>query len=462
MIEQARQVPGMFAQNARGYLASLVVLGSLGGVFLWGHEHHWDFASMLMLADHGEHSEEWDAGGHVEPAAAPSVAPPASPSTVRVESPQTLEKIGLETQALQKQAIESLVVGNGVVGYDQTRYAELSSRVPGTVWRVEKKVGEMVDKGEVLAIIESVDVGKAKAEFMTAVANVDIKTKLLDIVKPLAGAVPMRQIKEAEAQVREARIRLYNAHQALVNLGLPIDTEEARALSEEELANRVQFLGLPTTIAEKLDPATTTGNLIPLLAPFDGVVVNRHVVLGEMVNPNEPQFVVADTSTMWIHLDLRIEDASKVSIGQDIFYKPDGVDQVVKSKLTWVSSEADEKTRTVEVRGEAPNPILYPNAADPEKQRLLHAHVFGAGKIVIDRREGLVLPKAAVQYEAGTPLVFVKVGDLDFDERRVEVGLETDTSFEIVSGLREGDEIVTVGSHLLKAEVAKRKMIAAR
>jgi cobalt-zinc-cadmium efflux system membrane fusion protein len=87
---------------------------------------------------------------------------------VQFASAKAVEKAGVDIAVVHERPIIEAVVANGEVDYDQNRMAHLSSRVPGTVWRVEKQVGDHVRKGEVLAIIDAADVGRAKSEFLQA------------------------------------------------------------------------------------------------------------------------------------------------------------------------------------------------------------------------------------------------------------------------------------------------------
>src|SRR5438046_6293009 len=111
------------------------------------------------------------------------------------------------------------LAANGEVGYDQTRVARLSSRVPGTVWLVAKQVGDRVQQGELLALVDAAEVGKVKAEFLQAFVQVKLRQKNWENYSRASssGAVPERQLREAETALSEDRIRLVAAQQALTN-----------------------------------------------------------------------------------------------------------------------------------------------------------------------------------------------------------------------------------------------------
>src|SRR5205807_343802 len=110
---------------------------------------------------------------------------------------------------LQAPVIEALTA-NGEVVYDETAAAHLASRVGGTVWRVERNLGDQVGRGDVLALIDSAEVGRAKAELLHAISQVRLNKVNLQRLRPLAndGIVAGRRISEAEAELDEAQIRL--------------------------------------------------------------------------------------------------------------------------------------------------------------------------------------------------------------------------------------------------------------
>ena len=160
--------------------------------------------------------------------------------------------------------------------------------------------------------------------------------------------------KSGGEYVFAARIHLYNAQQTLINLGLPVTIEDLANLSEKDLALRMRALGLPP-LASTLPLSETSTNLIPLLAPFDGTVIGRDIVKGEIVGPTGVQFTVADLTKMWILMDVRLEDAAVLRIHQPVRFVADGVTTLsAEGHLDWISTELEEKTRTVRARGVIP------------------------------------------------------------------------------------------------------------
>jgi multidrug efflux pump subunit AcrA (membrane-fusion protein) len=452
-------------------LSSTLVLVVLGSIAVWGHITHWQIGGHAHAADgaHDEatanshadpHAPASPGGEHAAPAAgAPAepgpVAAPASPDAparVKFESAAGVSRAGIQTLAVKEQTLDEYVEGVGVVGYDQTRRAQLSCRVTGVVWRVEVYLGEPVKKDAVLAIIDSSEVGRMKSELLQSLAQVEVRTQIRNSLDESVTAA--NHIRRVELELREAKTSLFNAQQNLANLGLRIHADELLPLNEEQRARRVRFLGLPESIVSELDPELTTANLIPITAPFDGIVIGHEITIGEIVAPDKAQMEIADTTQMWITMDLHQEHAIRLATGQELSFTTDGAPIEVQSQISWISTEVDERTRTVAVRAVVDNPLI--EGEDPQYggQRLLRANTFGKGRVrVREKPSALVVPNLAVQWDEGKYLVFVRIADDTFEARPVELGTVTDKTSEIVSGLQPGDVIATIGSHVLKSEI---------
>lgn len=433
---------------------SLVTTASLVAVGWIGHATHWTFGLSGHAAphsDHGDHSAS-DVGQ-------PTVDGPegAAPGTVRFPSREALERTGIEVVPVERRPMVSELHVAGVVDYDERRTAQLSSRVGGSIWRVEKHLGDVVRKGEVLLVIDSQEVGRLKAEFLNALVTYESRAEQLAILEEVQGAVMGRQLREARAALREARIHLTNDEQALVNLGLPVSISDYERLVDEERAQRIRTVGLPADLLAGLSADVVTSNLLPLSAPFDGVVVGRDVVVGEVVEAAKPIFEVADISRMILSLKVDKEDAGKVAIGQPVRFRPDGSDEEYTSRITWISTEVDEATRTLQVRAEVDNIVSLPLAT----QAGLRAHTFGSGRIEIGRRgTAIVVPSQSVQWDGSRWVVFVPSGDVAFTACEVRPGIREGGLVEIVAEAA-GDafeRVVGAGSHVLKSQVLLERM----
>ncbi|MBI2945095.1 MAG: efflux RND transporter periplasmic adaptor subunit [Candidatus Wallbacteria bacterium] len=370
---------------------------------------------------------------------------------VQFASPEAVRKAGVATEPVVRRPMPATLEAPGQLDYDRTRLARLSSRLPGTVWKVLKQVGQPVKAGEVLALVDAAEVGRTKAALLQAVAQVDVKSKAFSRVREVAreGFRSQADFQEATAALREARIALFNAQQALVNLGLAIDLQAIEGLPESKLAEKVRLLGLPGEVLRALDPATATANLLPVAAPLDGLVVGREAVIGEVVDASRALFTVADVRHMWVELDVRLEDAAALALGQTVVFRPDAAGgEAVAGKLAWISTEADEVTRALKVRAEIANP-----------QGRLRAHTFGVGRVVVRATpDAVAVPETALHWEGCCNVLFVQVSPELFQTRKVRLGARSAGHVEVLVGVLPGERVATTGSHVLKSEILKSQM----
>jgi cobalt-zinc-cadmium efflux system membrane fusion protein len=362
------------------------------------------------------------------------------------------DKAGIDINLVDRGRVVESVSATGEIVYDPTRVARLSSRAAGTVWRVEKNVGDRVHKGEVLALVEASDVGRAKAELLQAVTRLHLQIKTHERLAGLGDIVPGRRTLEAESAKAETEVAVDRAIQSLVNFGLHITREEVRQTPDDQLKRKVHFLGMPSSITRELDPAQTTSNLIPVVAPRDGIVVLRDAVAGEVVDTSKNLFTLADTSRMWLVLNVPLEEVKHVADGQEVIFHPDGADHADTGTLTWISTDVDAETRTVMVRGELPNEDGH-----------LRNETFGAGEIVLrEERDAIVVSRTAVHWEGCCHVVFVRDKDYMkkgaykvFHTRSVRPGVNMGDHTEMIAGLFPGEVVVTKGSAVLRAELLK-------
>ncbi|HLJ12741.1 MAG TPA: efflux RND transporter periplasmic adaptor subunit [Planctomycetaceae bacterium] len=456
-----------------------MIFALLAGLGYWGHRHHWKMPRFSELrapwgaetidARNGSGAREGQlagglaagspsggmAGGRQSDAAEARLALPI----VRFVSHDAVYRAGIRIESAQVGGLDEFIIANGEVNYDETRLAQLSSRTEGIAWRVDKSVGDPVHMGEVLAILDSSEVGKSKADLLEATVNFQLKHEMSQRLQKARSAVPGASVSTAEAEAKLARVRLFNAEQTLINLGLPLPGDWEDELSIEERAKRIQFLGLPDSIVDNFGVEVVTANLISLTAPFDGVVIRREIVTGEVVQIGHPQFVIADVSRMWLTLSVRKADAHRLALGQEVWFASKGLFGEVHSRLSWIATEVDEKTRTVGVRAEVDNPPIETRDPRHEGQRLLRAHSFGTARIrVRDEGTAVVVPNGAVQTDGGRFVVFVPLADgRSFQPRLVAVGVRRDGLAEIVEGLGPGERVAVSGSYILKAEMGREQ-----
>ena len=422
------------------------ILLGLFAVGFFGHKTHWSFG--LVNGAHGDDHQ-------VEKASSTSeIGAVVDDWKVEFPSERSVERSGVKTDKLVQRPIRERVKTTGVITYDERMSATISARAAGTVWRVVKQVGDSVRKGDILVIIDSAEVGRAKAEFLSELVSLESRIEILSNLEKIEGAVAARQVREARVAVREATIQLQNAEQKLVNLGLSIRKDDFSNLSDLERSAKLQLFGIPEAIIADLDRQRMPSNLLAIKASFDGVVIHQDAAPGEMVDAGKPFLEIADLRRMWLKLDVPKEDAGRLTLGQPVCFNPDGMEQELNSTISWISTEVNQQTRTLQVRAEVDNPVVTANASTGQEVRLLRANTFGIGSILLrESDDAFVVPQSAILHADSQPMIFVKTGPLTFSRMDVRLGVRDAKLTQIVSDeLQPGMEIVTQGSHVLKSE----------
>lgn len=368
---------------------------------------------------------------------------------VQFASPEAVAKAGVVLRRVETRPMTDTVRAPGEIDYDRTRLVTLASRVTGSVRAVFVGMGDAVRRGQTLALIDSAEVGRLKAELLEALARADVAGRRFERLRASDATVVMRAtLEDAEAATREARVQLLNAEQALSNLGLIVRACDLAGLDENAAFERVRFLGLPEEVTKGLAGEVTTANLLPLVAPFDGVVLTRDVVQGEVVDTQRALLAVADMTHMWVTLDLPAEDQARVALDQRVTFRPDSADFAVTGRLSWIDTRIDETTRTLQVR-----------AVVDDAEHRLRAGAFGTGRIAVrEALEAVVVPDSAIHWEGCCNVVFVRLTDAIFQTRKVRLGARAGGFTEITVGVVAGETVAAEGSHVLKSELLKTKL----
>lgn len=383
---------------------------------------------------------------------------------IQLVSDEIGERLGFTYAPVTHGRVQETIRAPGEIAYDPNRVARIGSPVTGSVWRVEKRVGDPVKQGDVLALVDSAEVGKAKAEFQLALVQFELRRETLAKLRPMAGTtVPGKDVQAAEVAAEQAEVRLLTAEQSMANLGMSLRAEDVRGLSPVDLARRMQFLGLPDSLSKSLSGRTDSSNLLPLIAPFNGAISELTAVKDQSVESGRSLFVVADTTRMWLTLQLRQDDIERVKVGQSVrFYHTGHSGSIAwdNGTVAWVSPTAGEKTRTVPVRVELSNPS--------DRHR---ANTFGTAEVILrDEPESLIVPAGAVHWEGCCHIVFVR--DKSFEQsgapkvihvRKVRLGAKdvpgmAGPTTEIAAGLLLGESVAVANSGVFRSELLKNDL----
>lgn len=347
-----------------------------------------------------------------------------SKTQIRFASPEVARMAGITLEDVRQRKFSETVVANGRVIFDPGRTARVSSRVPGILREIRKEIGQAVEAGDVLFVVDSVELGEAQSEYLRADSFAELARKNAERERSLAerSATSQKDLLTAQAEHESAQAQLSRASDRLRNLGF----------SEEEIG--------------RLRESRKVSSALSVPAPLAGVVVERRGTVGEMIDPAEPLCAITDLSHVWILLDLFERDIAKVEVGQKALFTADAYpDRPFRGVLTWVASQVNPESRTLPARMEVKNP-----------QGMLKADLFGKARIVVrEESEALAVSKEAVQWEGCHHVVFVPSGPGIYQTRMVRLGSESGGFYEVSSGIAAGEQVVTTGSFLMKTEILK-------
>lgn len=305
----------------------------------------------------------------------------------------------------------------GTITYDQDLVSHVGPKTEGRVTELRAELGSRVSEGDVLAHLESPDVGVTRSQLVEAEALLAIAQETFDRETRLEaeGISSRREVLEAESQLR---------------------TVEASLRSAEE---RLRLFGAATH---------GDGGHFDVVAPYDGVVVERHAGRGEVVGPTDQLFTIADLTTLWIELDIFERDMSSVTEGQAVDLATAAwPGRSFPARIVYVADILDAQSRTVRARVEVEN---TDGALKPGM--FATAFVYTAeGEMVVG------VPREAVQNVEGDDVVWIP-GDEPgaFLATPILLGEELPGGMvAIAAGLAAGDAVVVTGAFTLKAELAK-------
>jgi cobalt-zinc-cadmium efflux system membrane fusion protein len=313
----------------------------------------------------------------------------------------------------------------GTVAFHEDHFAVVGPLVPGRISRLVAGVGDKIKRGQVIAEIEASEVGQARAEFVSAkarfaAADANLKRET-DLAEKKISSVREREMALAQWVTEQAGVRA--AVMRLRAIGLsPADIDEAE---KHDLGGRVQ-----------------------MRAPISGTVIERKVTLGQAVERATDAFKIADTTHVWVSLDLYEKDLARVHVGQEVEMRTDSrPGEVFRGRVAFVVPVIDEATRTAKVRLEFPNPKGELHAG-----QLVTARILADPKLATN--EVLAIPRSAIEQVEGKTVVFVKAGDA-FERRNVLLGTSGGDRVEIRKGLNAGEQVAIDGAFLLKSELLR-------
>lgn len=351
------------------------------------------------------------AGGCKKKTPAPEVKVEQDPSVISVSA--DLAKQFVIGEPKMEEVAGSLQV-SARIDTDASRIARIGSPVAGRIIKLLVLEGQYVHRGEALATLHSTDLSDTQFSFIKAYSQENLARQATERAEQLVKADVM-----GRAELERRRAELLQA-------------------STEAAAFRTQLSGLGMTDAaiHKLESTRKLNADYPIVSTISGTVLDRKVTIGQIVQPAEIAFMVADLSNVWVIADVPEESSGRLHKGMEVIVKiPALPEQELHGKLSYVSPIVDPSTRTVQVRMDLPNP------------KGIYKPAMLAGLTFIDATERKnTIPSTAVVREENKDYVFVQIEPTKFMLREVSLGLESGDKRVLESGVSPGEKIVLDGA----------------
>lgn len=318
----------------------------------------------------------------------------------------------LETAAARE--LGTVVTFPGEIRFDEDRTAHVVPRVPGVVESVHANLGEAVKKGQILAVIASQQISDLRSEQQAAQRRVELARVTFAREKQLwQDKISAEQdYLQARQALQEAEIALANARQKVGAIGASVNA--------------------------------AGGNRYELRAPFDAVIVEKHLTVGEVVSEATNAFILSDLNQVWATFAVPPADLGKVVTGRAVKVSSPDMNAEVDGKVGYVGSLLGEQNRAATVRVTLTNPNgawrpgLFVNIAVTSRSDQV----------------AVAVPESAVQTVEEQPSVFVRTAE-GFDTRPVRLGRRDGGYVEVTDGVKSGDRVAASGSFTLKSELGK-------
>jgi Cu(I)/Ag(I) efflux system membrane fusion protein len=351
-------------------------------------------------------------------AAAPAGAAPPGLSEVEL-TPERIQLIGLKTAVVKREALGGELRSVGIVGANERGLAQINTRFAGWVQKLTASAtGERVRRGQVLASVYSPDVLRAQQELLVAAG--------------WSAGSPGAASKAAHEHLDLTNSLAANARRRLELLGIS-----------------------PPEIDEVLRSGKVV-DAIAIRSPVDGYVVAKNAVAGVAVQPGTVLFEVADLSTVWVTADIYELDVSRIHVGQRARFELSSFPgETHVGKVQFVYPVLDPATRTLKVR------LELRNRSDKSGPRL-RPGMSGTVYLDLPATTGLMVPSDAVVDTGEMRYLFAAKEGGRFEPRLVKTGAHAQGKVEILSGVAEGDTVVTNGNFLIDSESRLRAAIEGR
>jgi cobalt-zinc-cadmium efflux system membrane fusion protein len=331
---------------------------------------------------------------------------------------QQIQEAGITLQTAGAAHIRSVVTLPGEIRFNEDKTSHVVPRLAGVVENVYANLGQQVKQGQVIAVIASTALSEQRSELLSAQKRLELARSTFAREKHLweAKISAEQDYLQAQQALREMEIAVHNAQQKLIALGAsPKVSAGAGALNRYEIR-----------------------------APFDGMVVEKHIAQGEAVKEDANIFTISDLSSVWAEIIVSAKDLNVVQVGKQVTIKATALDSTASGIVSYVGALMGEQTRTAQARVTLANP-----------QMAWRPGLFITVELVAKETEvPVAVSSDAIQTLNDKPTIFIRVPG-GFIAQPVTTGLSDGHVTEIVAGLKPDTEYAVNGSFVLKSEQGK-------
>jgi cobalt-zinc-cadmium efflux system membrane fusion protein len=373
------------------------------------------FALAVVLAGCGKDTGTKDSAGKPAQAGAPAAKAAADPLTVEADA-ETQK--WLESATPKGVDFREMLRVPAAASVDETRVARIGASVTGRITDLKAIVGQNVERGQVLATLNSTELSTAQLSFLKAYSAKLLAERAAQRAKLLFEA---DVIGEAELQRRQTEL-----------------SQAEMSASHDQL----KVLGMSEKGIARLEESRTVNSQSFVVASISGTVIERTVAQGQVVQPADAVFTVADLSRLWVQAEVPEKQSDLVKIGDTVKVQIPALDnRAIDGRIVFVSSTVNPETRTVTARTEVAN-----------TDRSIRPAML-ASMLIQDRpQQRLVVPVDAVVRENNRDHLFVKSGPTRYRLVQVDLGAESNGVRPVVGGIKPEDTIVTKGAFHLNNE----------
>lgn len=329
------------------------------------------------------------------------------------------QRINLQRVAVRRAPLTPVLSVVGTVAFNPEHMAAVGTRLRGLVRSVHKFEGDVVDKGELLAAVDSAELGEAQAavtsleaELRAAEINAEREKELKD--RQLSTA---REFEVAQAELAKYKALVHAARQRVAALGSSADGQGVIGLGRHAIRS-----------------------------PIKGTIISRHISTGQSVEADLIAFRVADLDQLWVELAVFEQNLGAVHVGDPVVLSPVAQpEQRIEGRVAHIGAQIDSETRSADVRIDIDN-----------KARQLRPGQAVTAEIESSKgaqRPVLLVPHPAVTVVDGQPTVFVSDTPTSVRAVPVELGATNGEEQQIISGIQEGQFVVSSGVFALKSEL---------